>query len=129
MNGPLTETEADLIKAFVPVTVDEAGGFANFRETATKTNSLVDRLRKLTLPPVDDVREGLKSYTETVEHAEELEAKIERTDDLIDEIVYDLYGLTDEKSKSSRRRSRTDSAHILEGTVSPTRHSPLASGY
>jgi len=50
----LTETEADLIKAFVPVAVD-------------------------------DVREGLESYTETVEHAEELEAKIERTDDLIKE--------------------------------------------
>jgi hypothetical protein len=50
----LTETEADLIKAFVPVAVD-------------------------------DVREGLESYTETVEHAEELEAKIERTDGLIEE--------------------------------------------
>ena len=93
----LTETEADLIEAFVPVAVDEAGGFADFRETATKTNSLVDRLRKLTLPAVDDIQEGLESYTETVERAEELEAKIERTDDLIDEIVYELYGLTDEE--------------------------------
>jgi len=93
----LTETEADLVEAFVPVAVDEAGGFADFRETATKTNSLVDRLRKLTLPAVDDVRAGLESYTETVERAEELEAKIERTDDLIDEIVYELYGLTDEE--------------------------------
>jgi len=26
-----------------------------------------------------------------------LEAKIERTDELIDEIVYDLYGLTEEE--------------------------------
>ncbi|QIO21733.1 Eco57I restriction-modification methylase domain-containing protein [Haloarcula sp. JP-L23] len=93
----LTETEADLIEAFVPVAVDEAGGFAGFRETATKTNSLVDRLRKLTLPAVDDVRDGLASYVETKERAEELEAKIERTDDLIDEIVYELYGLTDEE--------------------------------
>jgi len=93
----LTETEADLVEAFVPVAVDEAGGFADFRETATKTNSLVDRLRKLTLPAVDDVREGLASYTETVERAEELEAKIERTDDRIDDIVYELYGLTDEE--------------------------------
>jgi type II restriction/modification system DNA methylase subunit YeeA len=93
----LTKTEADLINASVPVAVDEAGGFADFRESATKTNSLVDRLRKLMLPAVDDVREGLESYTETVERAEELEAKIERTDDLIDEIVYELYGLTDEE--------------------------------
>lgn len=93
----LSETEADLIEAFVPVAVDEAGGFANFRETATKTNSLIDRLRKLTLPAVDDVREGLHSYLETNERAEELEAKIEKTDQLIDEIVYELYGLTEEE--------------------------------
>ncbi|WP_420834407.1 TaqI-like C-terminal specificity domain-containing protein [Haloarcula marismortui] len=93
----LTEMEGDLIEAFVPVAVDEAGGFAGFRETATKTNSLVDRLRKLTLPAVDDIRDGLASYMETVERADELEAKIERTDELIDEIVYELYGLTDEE--------------------------------
>ncbi|SHG77724.1 Eco57I restriction-modification methylase domain-containing protein [Halobaculum gomorrense] len=93
----LTEMEADLIEHFVPVAVDEAGGFANFRETATKTNSLVDRLRALTLPDVDDVRDGLESYKETKARAEELEEQIERTDDLIDEIVYELYGLTDEE--------------------------------
>ena len=93
----ITPTEADLIEAFVPVAVDEAGGFAGFRESATKTNSLVDRLRKLTLPALSDVEAGLDSYTQTKERAEELEAKIERTDELIDEIVYDLYGLTDEE--------------------------------
>jgi len=93
----LTETEANLIEAFVPVAVNEAGGFANFRETATKTNSLVDRLRKLTLPAVEDVRDGLQSYIETKGRAEELQEKIERTDNLIDEIVYELYGLTDEE--------------------------------
>jgi len=93
----LTEAEADLLEHFVPVAVDEAGGFADFRETATKTNSPVDRLRKLTLPAVDDVQAGLESYVETKERAEELEAKIERTDDLIDEVVYELYGLTDEE--------------------------------
>ena len=93
----LTAAEADLIEAFVPVAVDEAGGFAGFRETATKTNSLVDRLRALTLPAVADVRDGLRDYRETVARAEDLEAKIERTDDLIDGIVYELYGLTDEE--------------------------------
>ena len=93
----LTPTEADLIEAFVPVAVDEAGGFAGFRETATKTNSLVDRLRKLTLPKVSDVEAGLESYVRTKERAAELEAKIEKTDALIDEIVYELYGLTDEE--------------------------------
>ncbi|WP_115862419.1 Eco57I restriction-modification methylase domain-containing protein [Halorussus litoreus] len=93
----LSETEADLVEAFVPVAVAEAGGFAGFRDNATKTNSLVDRLEKLTLPTVADVAGGLESYVETKERAEELDAKIERTDDLIDEIVYELYGLTDDE--------------------------------
>jgi len=93
----LTETEADLIEHFVPVAVDEAGGFANFRETATKTNSLVDRLKAIELPDVDDVADDLANYLETAERAEELDGKIEKTDALIDEIVYELYGLTDEE--------------------------------
>ncbi|PSQ39440.1 restriction endonuclease [Halobacteriales archaeon QS_9_68_42] len=93
----LSETEADLVEAFVPVAVEEAGGFAGFRETATKTNSLVDRLEAITLPDPDDVADDLQRYREAVERAEELDEKIRRTDDLIDEIVYDLYGLTDEE--------------------------------
>jgi hypothetical protein len=57
--------------------------------------SLVDRLEAITLP--DDVAGGLERYREAVERAAELDEKIQRTDDLIDEIVYDLYGLTDEE--------------------------------
>ena len=93
----LTGTEADLIEHFVPVAVDEAGGFANFRETATKTNSLVDRLKAIELPDPDDVADDLANYLRTVERAEELDEKIEKTDELIDGIVYELYGLTDEE--------------------------------
>ena len=95
----LSPAEADMIEAFVPVAVDEAGGFAGFRETATKTNSLVDRLHGLTLPRLADVRDSLENYIETRERAEKLEEEIERTDDMIDEIVYELYGLTDEEIK------------------------------
>lgn len=93
----LSETETDLVEAFVPVAVEEAGGFAGFRETATKTNSLVDRLEAITLPDPDDVADDLKRYRDAVERAEELDEKIERTDELIDEIVYELYGLTEEE--------------------------------
>jgi hypothetical protein len=93
----LNETEADLISAFVPVAIDEAGGFAGFRESVTKTNSLIDRLQKLTLPSIADVETGLEQYREAKQRADELEDKIQRTDDLIDEIVYELYGLTDEE--------------------------------
>ncbi|WP_305881855.1 Eco57I restriction-modification methylase domain-containing protein [Haloplanus halophilus] len=93
----LSATEADLVEAFVPVAVEEAGGFAGFRETATKTNSLIDRLEAITLPDPDDVADDLERYVEAVERAEELDEKIRRTDDLIDDVVYELYGLTDEE--------------------------------
>ena len=45
----------------------------------------------------DGVVDGLERYIDATERAEELDAKIEKTDDLIDEIVYELYGLTDEE--------------------------------
>ncbi len=93
----LSETEIALIEEFVPVAVDEASGFANFRETATKTNSLVDRLRKLTLPELSEIDQRFEGYLKTKERAEELEEKIEETDRQIDETVYELYGLTDEE--------------------------------
>nr|WP_217900425.1 restriction endonuclease [Halorubrum sp. Ea1] len=49
------------------------------------------------MPDVDDVAADLENYLETKERAEELDAKIEQTDRLIDEIVYELYGLTEEE--------------------------------
>ena len=39
----------------------------------------------------------MERYVEAKERAAELDAKIERTDDLIDEIIYELYGLSDEE--------------------------------
>jgi len=95
--GDLDPGQADLIEAFVPHAVAEAGGYAGFRDSATKTISLLDRLESLMLPALDDVRDGVEDYRDAVERAEELDEKIERTDDLIDEIVYELYGLTDEE--------------------------------
>jgi len=104
----LSETEADLVEHFVPVAVEEAGGFAGFRETATKTNSLVDRLEAITLPDPEDVADDLARYREAVERAEELDEKIEQVDDLIDGIVYDLYGLTDEEIEIIEETVNTD---------------------
>jgi type II restriction/modification system DNA methylase subunit YeeA len=49
------------------------------------------------LSALADVRDGLDTYREQVERAAELDERIERTDELIDEIVYDLYDLTDEE--------------------------------
>lgn len=95
----LSEMEAALIEEFVPVAVEEAGGFANFRKKATKTKSLIDRLKELTLPKLDDVEEDLRKFVEQKKKAEELEQEIQETDDEINQIVYDLYDLSDEEIK------------------------------
>ncbi|WP_459193166.1 Eco57I restriction-modification methylase domain-containing protein [Halosimplex sp. J119] len=91
----LTDEEATLVEAFVPVAVEEEIG--GFRDNATKNISLIDRLKQVTLPDPDDVADDLRRYIETKERANELDEKIEKTDRLIDEIVYDLYDLTDEE--------------------------------
>jgi len=93
----LSDKEAVLVESFVPVAVEKSGGFADFRDNATKTKSLVDRLKAMVLPDIDDVADDLGRFIEVKERAEELDEKIEKTDQLIDEIVYDLYDLTDKE--------------------------------
>ncbi len=93
----LSEVEATLVEEFIPVAVEEAGGFAGFRSSATKTMSLIDRLEKLTLPSPNDVEDELQKFIDQRDKADELQRKIELTDNLIDEIVYDLYNLTEEE--------------------------------
>ena len=43
---------------------------------------------------------GLARYIEAVERAKELDEKIQRTDDLIDEAVYDLFDLTEDEREA-----------------------------
>lgn len=93
----LSEEQMTLIEEFVPVAVDKGSGFAGFRGTATKTMSLIDRLEQLTLPSLDDVRDGLERFIRVKRRARELDEKIRRTDEFIDQIVYRLYGLTEEE--------------------------------
>lgn len=61
------------------------------------TISPLDRLEDLTLPKLADVEGGIERYMDARERAAELDEKIERTDELIDEIVYELYGLTEDE--------------------------------
>ncbi len=93
----LSDKDAALINEFVPVAVEKAGGFADFRDNATKTSSLIDRLKLMTLPDIDDVDDDLERFIKVKNRAEELDEKIEKTDKMIDEIVYDLYDLTDKE--------------------------------
>ncbi|MDS0280236.1 Eco57I restriction-modification methylase domain-containing protein [Halomicroarcula sp. S1AR25-4] len=103
-----SEAEETLLREFVPVAVEEGGGFAGFRQGATKTNSPLDRLKNLMLPDFDEVQTGLEQYIEVRERADELEEKIEKTNQLIDKIVYDLYGLTDEEIEIVESAVRDD---------------------
>jgi hypothetical protein len=86
-----------LLLDFVPVAVEEAGGFAGFRETATKTKSLIDRLSDLQLPKVSDVEERMERYIKIHSRAEELEQEIEELETEIDEQVYDMYALSEKQ--------------------------------
>jgi hypothetical protein len=93
----LSDKKETLIRNFVPVAVQEAGGFADFRQNATKTKSPLDRLKQLTLPDTEEVHPRLEQCVEVSSRAEELTEKSEKTGALIDEIMYTLFGLSDEE--------------------------------
>jgi predicted GTPase len=97
--------------------VNEDGGFAGFRESATKTNSVIDRLEKLTLPKLGDEEQVLEKFIDNREEAEELEGEIQETDELIDAIVFDLYDLTEEEVETvldSLDASEGEKTSVLE---------------
>lgn len=89
-----SEVEARLLEEFVPFAVNKGGGFAGFRENATKTKSLRNRLLELEVPHLGKVENSLRTYLEAVDSAEELKHNISITDSLIDHIVYRLYSLS-----------------------------------
>lgn len=93
----LSELEASLIEAFVPVAVDELGSDAEYRKKATKTNSLVDRMKAIQLPDIDDLEDDLQHYIDAKSRKDAVEAKIADVDELVDQIVYSLYDLTEEE--------------------------------
>jgi hypothetical protein len=95
--GEREGTTAALVEAFVPAAVERGDGFAGFRTNATKTNSLLDRLRALTLPDPEAVAQEVTRFREVRARAEELDERIEALDEAIDGIVYRLYGLDDEE--------------------------------
>ena len=64
----------------------ETDSVLNVRETATKTNSLVDRLKAIKLPAVDSVADNLETKT----RAEELDTETGRTEEI--EIVEEAVG-------------------------------------
>ncbi len=93
----LSDNKKTLIKIFVPEAVSRAGGFADFRQSATKTITPLERLEDIVLPDLDDIKNGLKKYEDVRQDANELDEKINKTDTLINEVVYGLYDLSIEE--------------------------------
>ncbi|MFD1600652.1 Eco57I restriction-modification methylase domain-containing protein [Halobellus rarus] len=93
----LNKKQRSLIESFVPVAVEEGGGFANFRESATKTKSLVDRLENLVLPNTESIESGLERFIDIKERSDYLKEEISGIEGDLDRIFYELYGLTDEE--------------------------------
>lgn len=85
-----------LATEFIEYAVREAGGFDNFRENATTTKSLIDRLEALTLPRIDCIEDDLNRYLNRKEQAEELGTQIDRISQEIDSIIYELFNLDEE---------------------------------
>jgi hypothetical protein len=93
----LSRTERALISEFIPIAVEEAGGFADFRETATSTNSLIDRLADLTFPEIETCRTGLERFIEVKRRAEEIQERIQEAENTINDLVFKLYQISDDE--------------------------------
>ncbi len=93
----LSNADRSLLSEFIPIAVEKAGGFANFRDTATSTNSLVDRLASLTLPDVESCRSGLERFIEVKARSEEIQERIKNVEAQIDNLVFDLYDISDDE--------------------------------
>lgn len=75
--------------------VEEGDGFANFREPATKTNSLIDPLEYLRLPNLAGGKNCIGRFHKIRTRPKKLSPKVEQLVGAINKIVYYLYGLTD----------------------------------
>lgn len=94
----LDEIEEALIQIFVPHAIEKGDGFADFRDNATSTNSLMDRLNGLTLPDIDDVEADLNKYMDQKQQVSKIDRENERLLEFLNEIVYELYDLDADES-------------------------------
>jgi hypothetical protein len=94
----LDDIEKDLVQEFVPHATDEGDGFADFRDNATTTNSLLDRLNDLTLPDIEDVESGLRTYIDQKQQVSDIDEKNRLLMKFLNEVIYELYDLDEDES-------------------------------
>jgi len=88
---------AELIYAFIPrVFTKELDGFI---KEARKSISLLDRLEKIQLPSIEEVEDDLQRYRKQRDQANILDENIQVTMELIDNITYSLYRLSNNEIK------------------------------
>jgi hypothetical protein len=105
----LDKNEKELIAEFIETVVNEADdGTAGFRKKVTKTNSLVDRLKSLRLPDPDDVRVDFEQYLNRKRRTKELDNRIECLTEIVNNLVYHLFGLSDEEQATVRAAIEDD---------------------
>ncbi|WP_157621199.1 Eco57I restriction-modification methylase domain-containing protein [Salisaeta longa] len=94
-----TDLEAALVVHWIDVLNAHGSGYGGYRDNATKTISLLDRLHAARFPdPTDDaIARQLRPFLNNAAEAARLDRHLAFTDALIDRIVYRLYGLTDEE--------------------------------
>lgn len=92
-----TEIEAGLVVHWLDALNDADSGFSGYRDTATKTISLLDRIHDIRLPDPDRNQDALRPFLTNAKQAATLDRQIAFTDELIDRIVYRLYGLSEEE--------------------------------
>lgn len=71
----LDPMEADLMEIFIPSVIKRGGGFANFREVATKTTTLVDRVCSIYVPEVEEVQDRIKELNDIKSYIGEMRLK------------------------------------------------------
>ncbi|MFC7251080.1 Eco57I restriction-modification methylase domain-containing protein [Halomicroarcula sp. GCM10025324] len=93
----VSEIEAALLIEFVEYATEEGDGFAGFRDSATKRNSLLDRLEAIALPEITDIDSKLETYLKKKQEVSELDEKCNRLYDFLNRVVYELYELDEDK--------------------------------
>jgi type I restriction-modification system DNA methylase subunit len=92
-----TNLEAGLVKHWLRALSDRGDGFSGYRDNATKTNSLRDRILDIRFPDPEANAASLRPFLDNAKTAADLDRRIRFTDRLIDQIVYRLYGLSDDE--------------------------------
>ncbi|WP_330632868.1 Eco57I restriction-modification methylase domain-containing protein [Halocatena halophila] len=100
-----------VVRRVIEYAVEHGKGTAGFRRCATKTLSPADRLGEITVPTCNS--QACTAFHNRLKRYETLTREIETIESLIDELVYDLYGL------SSSQRSVIDSLSDYSAESSP----------